>query len=270
MLTNNDVLRMASDGMKSGDIISKIFASRCNFDIFPPVLRDLRRRGVPETVLMAMKMAPSGPPLQPAEVAKISLTTPVGIAPGTVVEVESAEAVSSGKTSVGAPINFFVTKRIFVNDNLAIERGALARGRVTRVKRASGLGRAGMLAWEMEYVVAVDGTKIPVQVVGKTTGKNRSLPMAGGAAATAALIFPYSSPVALIWGLKKGDEAVLRGNRVLNATVTSPTEIAGLRPRQGGTIYHDMDTVKASAAPPTNTNFPRGGVRFEGGTLQPP
>src|ERR1700730_4778275 len=62
LLTNNDVLRMVEDGVKSGVIISKILTSHCNFDLFPPVLRDLRRRGVPAIVLMAMKMAPNGPP----------------------------------------------------------------------------------------------------------------------------------------------------------------------------------------------------------------
>src|SRR6266851_5864131 len=62
LLRNNDVLRMVEDGVKSGVIMTKILTSPCNFDLFPPVVRDLKRRGVPDTVLMAMKMAPSGPP----------------------------------------------------------------------------------------------------------------------------------------------------------------------------------------------------------------
>jgi len=124
-----------------------------------------------------------------------------------------------------------------------------------------------MLAWSMEYVTAVDGTRIPLSVAGKQVGTNRTAAIAGGALATGALIFPYSSPVALIWGLKKGDEAVLRGSRVFNATVQTETEIAGLKPRPGGAIYHDMEAVKASAAPPTSTNFGRGG--FKPGSFRP-
>ena len=265
LLRNADVLQMVTDGMKSGDIIAKILTSRCNFDIFPPVLRDLRRRGVPDTVLMAMKMAPSGPPsLKTAEVATVSLTTSAKIPAGTVIEVESAKAVSSASVSVGSPITFLVSKRIFVNNVLVVERGGLAKAKVTSVKKAATLGRAGMLAWEMEYVVAVDGTHVPIQVVGKQNGTNRSAAIAGGAAATAALLFPYTSPVALIWGLKKGDEAVLRGSKIYKATVQAETKIAGLQPRPGGAIYHDMDTVKASAAPPTITSFPRGSMRSGG------
>src|SRR5260370_8458419 len=62
LMRNSDVVRMVEDGLKSGVIMSKILTSHCNFDLFPPVLRDLKRRVVPDTVLMAMKMAPSGPP----------------------------------------------------------------------------------------------------------------------------------------------------------------------------------------------------------------
>ena len=121
-----------------------------------------------------------------------------------------------------------------------------------------------MLAWEMEYVVGIDGSQIPVQLVGKQIGTNRAAVMAGGALATGALMFPYTSPIGLIWGLKKGDEAVLRGSRVFNATVVSNSQIAGLQPRPEGVVYRDRETVKASTAPPTNTNFERGGFRPKG------
>src|SRR4051812_31894422 len=98
MLRNSDVLQMVADGMKSGDVITAILTSRCNFDVFPPVLRDLRRRGVPDTVILAMKMAPGGPPAMSGNLSKDlaqPLTTPVQIPANRVIEVESAEAVSS-------------------------------------------------------------------------------------------------------------------------------------------------------------------------------
>jgi hypothetical protein len=115
-----------------------------------------------------------------------------------------------------------------------------------------------MLAWEMDDVVAVDGTKIKINVGSTQNGKSRIAAITGGALATGALVFPYTSPVALIWGLKKGDEAVLRGSRLFAATAGTPVDVAGLRPRPGGVVYRDRDTVKASAAPPTNTSFEQG------------
>lgn len=261
LLRNADVIGMVQDGVKPGIIIHRILTSSCNFDVFPPVLRDLRRRGVPDTVLAAMKAAPNGPPAIRTDDIKALPSPPVRIPEGTMVEVESARAVSSAKAPVGSSISFAVTKRVFVNNVLVIERGSLARARIVKSRGAKMLGRAGLLAWEMEYVVAVDGSRIPIRLAGEVKGTNRSAAIAGGAAATGALFFPYTSPVALIWGLRKGDEAVLRGSRVFVANVSGETEVAGLQPRPGGVVYRDRKTVEASTAPPTNTQFERGSFR---------
>ena len=263
LLTNRDVVRMVDDRVAPEKIIGKILTSSCNFDVFPPVLRDLKRRGVPDTVLAAMRIAPVGPPALADVDSRISqLSAPAKIPAGTVIEVETARAVSSKDAAVGSQITFLTTRRTFVNGILVVERGAVARARVVKVQRARGWGRAGMLAWELQDVVGVDGTRVPIRLAGKQTGKSRSAAVAGSAVgsavATGALIFPYSSPVALIWGLKKGDEAVLRGSKVYSASVGANTQIAGFQPRPGGIILHDMNTVKASAAPPTSTNFERG------------
>ena len=213
----------------------------------------------PKKVLMVMKVVPNGPPGLPDVDASPQPEVPhVQIPEGTVIEVETATETSSARAVAGNAITFFVKRRIFVDNVLVVERGAIARARIVQVKRARPLGRAGMLAWELDYIVGIDGTRIPVTLHGKETGSNRTALMAGGAVATGALVFPYSSPVALVWGLKKGDEAVLRGSRLFAARVKSQTEIAGIQPRQGGVVYHNPETVKASAAPPTKTNFERG------------
>jgi hypothetical protein len=261
LLRNGDVLQMVSAGMKSGDIIVKIFTSGCNFDVFPPVLRDLKWRGVPDTVLLAMRSAPTGPPLLASAQKNIaSLTTQISIAPHTEIEVEAAYPVSSAKSKKGDLLTFVTTRQVLVNGALVINRGAIAKARVVSVKPAGMWGKAGMLAWAMDYVEAVDGTRIPVEVSGVIKGDNRIMIVAGGALATGALVFPYTSPVALIWGLKKGDEAILRGSKPFLAVVTKPTQVAGLfsKNRQ---VLHDMDTVKASIAPLPDTQFPRLGVR---------
>ena len=259
LLRNNDVLRMVEDKIQPEIIISKILTSPCNFDVFPPVLRDLRRRGVPEKVLMVMKVVPNGPPGLADVDSKPAPPVPrVQIPAGTLIEVETSTATSSAKAVAGNSITFLVTRRVFVGDVLVIERGAVARARVVKAKSARAWGRAGMLAWEMEYVVAVDGTQIPIALNGKQSGANRTAVVASTALATGALIFPYTSQVGLIWGLKKCDEAVLRGSRVFAASVKTGTEVAGIQPRPGGVVYRDRNTVKASAAPPTKTNFEQG------------
>ena len=257
-LRNNDILNMVEDKVATEVIVARILTSSCNFDTFPPVLRDLRRRGVPDKVLRVMKTVPYGPPNLADVDSKITALPRVQIPEGALIEVETSTATSSAKVKEGDLITFLAKRRVFVDGVLVIDRGAVARARVVKVKSARALGRAGMLAWQMDYIVAVDGTRIPITLSGKQTGANRIAALAGGAVATGALIFPYSSPVALIWGLKNGDEAVLRGSKVYAATVATKTEIAGIQPRPGGVVYRDRETVKASHAPPTNTNFEQG------------
>jgi len=63
-LTNNDILVMVRNKLGSDAIIDKIQKSRCHFDTFPPVIDELRYKGVPDEVLVAMVGAPIGHPLK--------------------------------------------------------------------------------------------------------------------------------------------------------------------------------------------------------------
>lgn len=60
-LRNKDVLAMVQNRVPVETIIRAIKSSPCTFDTFPPVLRDMKRRGVPDAVLQAMIEAPYGP-----------------------------------------------------------------------------------------------------------------------------------------------------------------------------------------------------------------
>ena len=63
-LNNKDVLTMVQRNVPVETIIRTIKSSPCTFDTFPPVLKDLKRRGVPDAVLQAMVEAPYGPSAQ--------------------------------------------------------------------------------------------------------------------------------------------------------------------------------------------------------------
>ena len=60
-LTNKDVLLMVEKKVETETIVKTIKASPCTFDTFPPLLKEMKRRGVPEVVLQAMVEAPYGP-----------------------------------------------------------------------------------------------------------------------------------------------------------------------------------------------------------------
>jgi hypothetical protein len=59
-LSNKDVLVMVQDHQSEETIINAIKSSSCTFDTFPPVLRELKRKGVSDAVLQAMIDAPYG------------------------------------------------------------------------------------------------------------------------------------------------------------------------------------------------------------------
>jgi hypothetical protein len=112
----------------------------------------------------------------------------------------------------------------------------------------------------MERIVAIDGTRIPVQLTAAAEGGNRSGVVAVGAAATSALIFPYTAPAAIVWGFRKGDDAVVKGNKQFAAVVEGDTEVWGIIPQKDKVIYHFAETLKAkeegSKTPAAFTRFP--------------
>ena len=61
IIENKHVLMMVAAKIDPEVILAKIRASPCNFDTFPPVLAELKSKGVPDSVLLAMVRAPHGP-----------------------------------------------------------------------------------------------------------------------------------------------------------------------------------------------------------------
>lgn len=263
VLRNRDVLQMVRTGMKSELIIATILTSSCNFDIFPPVLDDLKRRGIPENVLQVMSVVPNGPPNLPeAGQGGGPMVKSVRLPKDAAVIVETLYPVSSATFKVNNTIAFSVTRPVIVDGALVIPRGTVARARIVKVQKARTLGRGGALTFEMEQIIALDGTKIPVQLSASTEGGNHTSMLAVGAAATSALIFPYTAPAALVWGFKKGDDAVVRGNKEFAAVIKGDVQVVGLVPDKDRVIYHYAETLKAKENnSSTPTPFPRLPVR---------
>ncbi len=264
ILTNRDVLSMVHKGMRSDLIIATILTTSCNFDIFPPVLDDLKRRGVPENVLQVMSVVPNGPPNLPetGDASATGAVKTVKLPQGAAVVVETLYPISSADFKVNSTIAFSVTRPVIVDDALIIPRGTIARAKVVRAKKAGTWGRGGALTFEMERIIALDGTKIPVVLTAAAEGGNRTGIMAVGAAATSALIFPYTAPAALVWGFKKGDDAVVRGSKQFAAVIKNEIEVVGLVPDKGRVIYHYAESLRAKEnSTSTPAQFPRLPVR---------
>jgi len=231
-LSNGDVVTMVKAKLSSALIVEKINTSSCNFDTFPSVLAELKYKGVPDEVLMAMVRAPHGV-RKTALVAKnrvsdtavndaVSVATALTIPDGTGLEVEATYTVSSADVEEGTPVSFTVVQPLKVNGVTVIARGARATARVTKAKKGGSWGRAGQLSWSMQDVVAIDGSRVPLQFGKSTKGDSKGGTVATGMVVTG-LIF---LPAAALWGFKKGKDAKVPAGRRFDVMVHGDTVVS--------------------------------------------
>jgi hypothetical protein len=224
-LSNRDVLEMVRAHLSSEIIVAKIKASACDFETTPAVLQQLKMEGVPDAVLLAMVMAPGANRgrASAGSAKSVALKIPFG----TIVEVESAFTVTSQEVRTGDAISFRVVYPVMVDGRTVIAPGATATARVVRASRGGHFGKAGRLAWNMEYVTAVDGTKIPLQSPGRIVGDSKAAKVVTQTILTGA-VFWVIAPVALLHGFKRGENAILPAGKRYDvivqegATVSAP------------------------------------------------
>jgi len=241
-LTNADILTMVRAKLPANLIVEKINTTSCNFDTFPSVLAELKYKGVPDEVLMAMVQAPHGIRKNTASASTrmsgdeandvAPVLTAITIPDGTPVELEMSYTVSSADVEEGTAISFNVVLPVKIGNNTVIARGARATARVTKAKKGGSWGRAGQLAWAMQDVAAIDGSRIALQFAKSTKGDSK-----GGTVATAVIVTGLIFwPAAPFWGFKKGKDAkipagkrfdvMVHGDTVVNVTANPSAEAA--------------------------------------------
>lgn len=155
---------------------------------------------------------------------------------GTPLDIEATYTVSSLDFRPGDYLSFRVLVPVMIDGVTLIDKNSLVTGRVVEAKRGGHWGKAGRLTWTMQDVVATDGTRVPLQAQKDLpTGRNGIKGTShGGEVATktvlfGALLFPLS-PLALMSGFKRGENAVLpKGKRFVvyvqsDTTVRVPVE----------------------------------------------
>lgn len=221
-LSNQDVLRMVKADFSPETILATIKASPCDFVTTPAALQQLKEEGVPDAVILAMVMSPKG-------VAAKSHATPaqqnlrMKIPNGVTIEVEAPFTVSSQDVKKGDAISFRVVNPVKVDGVVIIAAGATATARVVKASRGGHFGRAGRLAWEMQDVTAVDGTRIPLQSAGRIVGDSKGAKVATAMVITAAVL-PLIAPVALLHGFKRGENAILPAGKRFEVLTQGGTE----------------------------------------------
>jgi hypothetical protein len=171
-----------------------------------------------------LRISAAAKAIQESQGSVTPLSRIVTIPSGTVVEIETAYRISSQEVRAGEAITFRVVNPVKVGDVIVIAAGSVATGRIIKASRGGHFGRAGRLAWTMETVTAIDGSRIPIQAAGRVVGDSKGAKVATQMAITGALLGPFA-PVALMFGFKRGENAYLAQGRRYEVIVMKDTTI---------------------------------------------
>jgi hypothetical protein len=136
-----------------------------------------------------------------------------------------AYTISSQEVRAGELISFRVVNPVMVDGVVVVSVGATATGRVVKASRGGHWGRAGRIAWTMQDVTAVDGTRVPLQSAGRIVGDSKGTKVATQMILTGALL-PLIAPVALLHGFKRGENAFVPAGKRFEASVSRDATVS--------------------------------------------
>ena len=148
----------------------------------------------------------------------------VKIPNGVTVEVESPFDINSQYFRKGDKISFRVVNPVKVDGRVVIAPGATATALVTLAQRGGHFGRAGRLAWAMQDVTAVDGTRISLQAGGRIVGDSHGAKVTTQVLLSAGL--GLFAPLGLLAaGFKRGENAILPAGKRLEVSTRGETTV---------------------------------------------
>ena len=139
---------------------------------------------------------------------------------GTRIAVVMMETISSDKkggrkVSTGEVISLSVQADVTdINGNVLVKQGTLVNGTITQSVKSKAAGTKGKLSFSVDFIKAVDGQSVPVNLKYEFAGKSKTAVAVAGAAVVAA-------PLLLI----KGKPAIVKQGTVFNALVVGDKKI---------------------------------------------
>ena len=156
----------------------------------------------------------------------------VKVPAGTPLEIEAVHTVRSVDVRPNDSLSFRVLVSIVIGEVTVIEKDALVTGRVIQAKRGGRWGKAGKLSWTMSDVVAVDLSRVPVQIsndLADNRNRIRGISHGGEVAARAIVLgalFPPAAAIGVIGGaFKRGGDAVLPEGKRFVIYVQKDTDV---------------------------------------------
>jgi hypothetical protein len=139
----------------------------------------------------------------------------VMLSAGSVVSLENPTEINSENLIAGQSIDFIVQSDVKVDGKVVITSGSIAKGIVTRVQKAKGLGKEGSLEIEIKSVQAIDGTEVRLTSTKVSeVGEDRQ---------TAAILLGVF--ICILFLTKKGKNAVIPNGFSIDGRVASNVEI---------------------------------------------
>src|SRR5262249_32191706 len=158
---------------------------------------------------------------------------------------EAASTISSYEVTPGELISLRVLVPVKVDGEIVIDKDALVTASVVQAKRGGHWGRAGRLSWTMRDVMAVDGSRIPVQAKSavNTSAQNpgegaqnikgdshsgeivAKTAVMGALLAPAVIVAPILAPLVLMNGFKRGENAIIPAHKRYVVFVSSEASV---------------------------------------------
>lgn len=146
--------------------------------------------------------------------------TTILLSSGTRIPIVMTETISSDKKGgrkvvIGELINLKVQADVTdIDGNVLVKQGTLVNGSITEASKRKAAGTKGKLSFSVEFVKAVDGQSVPVNLKYSFAGKDKGAVAIGAGAVVAA-------PLLLI----KGKPAIISEGQAFNALVVGDKKI---------------------------------------------
>ncbi len=197
----------------------------------------------------------------------------VKLVEGTEVRLKLMETINSGTAQAGQTVSFQVLDEVKVDGVLVITEGAPAWGVIVEAEGKKTLGRGGKLSIRVDYVKAVDGSKIPLRATSVNQGKGRGA-TAGIAAGATALVFWPAAPLFLLMKGKNVEiprgqhvPAFVDGNRVIKVAAADEAPTAGPDTRGYALVAGAPSFTPVSLNPPPAATRGAGTVTADFGAI---
>lgn len=149
---------------------------------------------------------------QTAAFAQIAATLKTKLEEGTQIRLKLMESLHSNTAQAGQTISFEVLDNVKVGEAIVIAEGAPAWGTIVEAEGRKSMGRAGKLAYRLDYVKSVDGSKIPLRATAINQGKGRG-DATGVAVAASAILFWPAAPI-FLFAMKGKNVEIPRGQHI--------------------------------------------------------